>query len=242
MPQPAVQLNIFQGSLDTLPEILHRVADAGFEGVEFAYRLFESDSASVARTLERTGLDVVGGHVIPDDFTDRLDGDIGVYRQIGCSRVVVSHFDDERFTDHRAIAEVARSVESFAAELGDDFTVAYHNDGRENRQLDDGRQGLEELLAVLDDDVGFQLDVSHAIKGDMDPVALLERHADRIDTVHFRDAVPGVDHPIALGQGDVDLDALIDAADRCDVDWLIYEGNHYMDTLEGAHDRIRSGL
>lgn len=240
MIRPAVQLIIFHGSLDSLPEILHRVDEAGFEGVEFAYRLFESDPKKVARTLDQTGLDVVGRHMIPEDIDGRLDEQLEVYRQIGCDRLAITHFDEARFEDERSVAGVARSIEALADRLDDHgFTVEYHNDGAENVQMADGRTALEELLTVLDEDIDFQLDLRHAIKGGLDPVRLLERHANRIETVHFRDAVPDVDHSIALGQGEVDLDGVLGASVQSDVEWLIYEGNHHMDTLEGALEAIQ---
>lgn len=243
MVRPALQLVIFHGSLDTLPEIIHRADDAGFEGVEFAYRLFESDPKTVARTLERTGLEPVGGHMTPEDLDERLETDLDLYRQIGCDRIVLSHFDDQYFESRQAIVDTARDIEAFADRVADhDLSLAYHNDGIENDPIDGNSTALETLVSQLSDDVSLQLDVKHALQGGLDPIDFLARHGERIDTVHFRDAAPDVDHSIALGQGEVDLDALIETAVSCDVDWLIYEGNHHMDTLAGAIDRIEAGL
>ncbi|WP_276256667.1 sugar phosphate isomerase/epimerase family protein [Halomontanus rarus] len=243
MTKPAVQFHVFQGSLDTHPELLQRVSDIGFEGVEFAWRLFDFEPEQVGRAIDRTGLDVVGRHVSPSELDETGENRASDYRRLTCTKLTVTHFDGEWFTDERSIDELATYIHDHADRLDrHGIDLQYHNNGADNVRLESGRPALEVLLEKLRDDITFELDVGHAVNGGFDPIQLLDRYTHRIDAIHFCDVVPGVEHSIALGQGEVELDRVLDAAITHDIDWVIYEGPHHKTTLNEAYERIQSTL
>ncbi|MBJ8344311.1 sugar phosphate isomerase/epimerase [Antrihabitans sp. YC2-6] len=61
--------------------------------------------------------------------------------------------------------------------------------------------------------VGVVMDFSHIVASGADPVAFVERFANRIEHVHLRDAVPG-NINLSIGKGDADFAAGIDALTR----------------------------
>ncbi|WP_276256676.1 sugar phosphate isomerase/epimerase family protein [Halomontanus rarus] len=240
MTEPAIQLSQFDRSLDPLQDLLHEVSSAGFTGVEFFQRLPGSDPDLILQSLEQTGLETAGVHVWPGWFEHDTEERFELCTRIGCTRLIGSHFDEWTLADEDSVVEFAAELESVADFVGEHgFEFHYHNKGRAGRTLENGQLALERLLEELDDDIGFQLDAAHAIEIAADPIELLERHAERIDTIHFRDAVPSVDHAVAMGQGDVDLEGVYAAAVRADVEWVVYEGNPRLDTLHSALEWAR---
>ena len=59
-------------------------------------------------------------------------------------------------------------------------------------------------------EIGLLLDVSHVVASGEDPVAWARRHAQRVERVHLRDAVPG-DLNLGIGRGQVDFRGVLSA-------------------------------
>lgn len=237
MTGTAVQMYIMRNSFESMSDVLERISVAGFDAVEFAYRVFDADPTAVSRTLEETGLAVAGGHVLPLHVDDAFDDIVERYQQLGCDTVVISHFDESRLSSRAAVRDTAAYLEEQSSRFADHgFTVCYHTDGREF--VDIGGTTAFEELSRSTTDVRFQLDVGHAVEFGHDPTALMERFEERIDSVHIRDIAPNVGHSISLGRGDIDIDRCVQAAIDIDVDWIMYEGDPLIDTLSEACQRI----
>lgn len=63
--QTGINLFTLRDVDEPLPQVLERVAQAGYDGVEFLHRLPEADIDAVVETLEQTGLTVPGAHLGP---------------------------------------------------------------------------------------------------------------------------------------------------------------------------------
>ena len=223
-----------------MPRVLERIANAGFDAVEFAYRIFDADPNTVSRALEKTGLDVAGGHVLPLHVDEKFDDTIERYHHIGCDTLVLTHLNKSQLSSRAAVQETATYLEKQANRLTDQgFTLCYHTDGKEFSDIG-GTSAFAELLRLTNSDVRVQLDVGHAVEFGFDPVALIESFEDRINSVHIHDTAPKVGRSITLGHGDVDIDRCIQTAVDIDVDWIIYEGEPLIDTLPDACQQITS--
>lgn len=133
----------------------------------------------------------------------------------------------------------ASTVAAALADAGLD--AHYHNHDGEFVDVD-GRPAIDRLLAAADG-VGFELDLGWAGAAGADPLAVLRRHADRIDRVHLKgyDAAAGTTAPV--DDGDLDVAAAIDAVRAADVDWLVYEAGTAPDsygTLDHAADVVET--
>lgn len=211
-------------ALDTpLPELLDRMAAAGYDGVEFAYRVRESSAEQVLDALERNDLEAASAHVPIEALEDEYDETVAFYSRLGVETLVVPWLGPEHFEDAAAIEAAADRLDALVARLdADGIRLAYHNHDQEFASVA-GAPAMEALLALTDDRVGFEVDVGWTAVGGADPAALIDRYADRISHVHAADVDVDRGESVALGDGDVDLDAVVESARRADAEWLVYE-------------------
>jgi sugar phosphate isomerase/epimerase len=107
------------------------------------------------------------------------------------------------------------------------------------------------LLAGLDSTVGLQVDVGSVAGAGYDPVTVLDRFAPRSRSLHLADVAADSPGPTAdvtgvpAGRGLLDLPAVLGAAERLDVDWLIYENDSPADprrTIAHGIEIVDDGL
>lgn len=250
----AVQLFSLRELAEPLARTVERVAatgaddDSALDGVELAG--LGDDPDAVVEALVDTGLDVAGAHVPFEAHQADPPGVADEYGALGCDHLVVPLLPPDRFAETDAIVEAAADLSTLARTLPDDVRLSYHNhehefaavgdgDGGRDERVDgasDGdaggehgtESGLDVLASHLAADVGLELDVGWAVAAGADPVALLERHADRVELLHLKDVVGDPDaergaRPVALGEGEVDLPAVLAAARDADVEWVVVE-------------------
>src|SRR5262249_26252776 len=110
------------------------------------------------------------------------------------------------------------------------LTFHYHNHAWEFSDLG-GVNGMEILAQETDPVlVKFNLDVFWLYYGQQDPVAFIQRHANRAGYFHFKDGrrvtdAEGKTQPefLELGRGDVDLRAAYRAAVAAGAEWIVAE-------------------
>lgn len=226
----AIQLYTLRDLDVSVDELFTLVADAGFDGVEYAYRVPEADPETVRAALARTGLDVPAAHVPIDDVEEDPARTVERYREIECERFVVPYLGEECFESRAAVAETADRLDALAARLADhDVELAYHNHTTEFRSV--GDETAFDVLAAESDGVGFELDVGLTAATSTDPVSVLERYGDRIDLLHCTDTDPEASETehARFGTGAVDYDAVFDAAEDAGVEWYVYENGSTSD-------------
>lgn len=232
MASKAIQLYTLREMDGSFTELLERVADAGFDGVEYAYRVVDEDPETVRETLEATGLAVPSAHVRIENLEDDLAATVERYRDLRCERMVVPALEAEDFATEQSTREAARRLDAVADELAEyDYSLHYHNHDFEFTDLD-GRSALEVFLEESDD-VGLELDVGLATWAGANPAELIEAYADRIELLHCTDA--NVDSEelahASFGTGDVDFEPVFAAAEGADVEWLLYENGSHDDPV-----------
>jgi sugar phosphate isomerase/epimerase len=253
MPDLAVQLYTLRSLDAPLPELLDRVGDAGYDGVEFAYRVRKSSTKDALAALERNDLDAASAHVpiealedVPEEWLEgTVDESIELYGRLGVDTVVVPWLGRDCFETARAVDAAAARLDDIAETLdAEDVHVAYHNHDQEFATVD-GAPAIERLLDRTDDRVGFEVDVGWALVGGVDPAALIDRHADRITHVHAADTDVDRGESVALGDGDVDLDAVVASARDADCEWLVYEHDEPeapIESIERGAGALREAL
>ncbi|OYR41909.1 sugar phosphate isomerase/epimerase [Halorubrum sp. Hd13] len=243
----AVQLYTLRSIDAPLPELLDRVGGAGYDGVEFAYRVGESPIEAVLAALDRNGLEAASAHVpiealedtpaealedtpaeaLEDDFDETVDR----YDRLGVDTLVVPWLDPTHFESAAAVEAVATRLNDLAAALdAQRVRLAYHNHDQEFASLD-GDPAIERLIDRTDDRVELEIDAGWALVGGADPAELIDRHAGRITHVHVTDVDADRGESVALGEGDVDLDAVVASARNADVEWLVYEHDDPADPI-----------
>ncbi|GAA0240032.1 sugar phosphate isomerase/epimerase family protein [Haladaptatus pallidirubidus] len=248
MVRPAIQLYTLRNFEEPLTETLHRVAETGYEGVEFA-GLGDETPKAIADALDETDLKPVGAHVSLDVLQTDYVETVKTYRTVGCERIVIPSYGEDGFTSKFAALEAANRLSSLADCLVDDgFEVHYHNHTYEFTELtDDFETAYDVFAAQAADQLGLEFDIGLARHGNIDPVAYLDRYADRISLIHLTDTIPGDDDSlhVDLGDGVVDLNACVRAAVDANAEWLIYENGITTDpaaTLTSNSARIQELL
>jgi len=123
----AIQLHTLR-TIDTpLPETIRRVADAGFEGVEFAGAFLESDPHAVREALNDTGVTPVAAHV---DLT-RIEADVEALadrlRHAECDHAIIPHLGGGYFRTKADVDALALRLEGLVDRLDNyGIQLSYH--------------------------------------------------------------------------------------------------------------------
>lgn len=129
--QPAIQLYTLRDLDTTLPDLLKRIGDTAFEGVEFA-GLDDSDPEEIRDSLDAAGLDAAAAHVGIDTLEADPAGVAETYRLLDCERLVVPYLDESHFASEAALNNTARRLRELDARLADsDVELGYHNHDHE---------------------------------------------------------------------------------------------------------------
>ncbi|NHN59663.1 MULTISPECIES: sugar phosphate isomerase/epimerase [Halorussus] len=216
--RPAIQLYTLRDLDEPLPDLLARVGETAFEGVEFA-GLGDSDPEEIRDALDDAGLEAAGAHVGIEALEDDLAGVVEIYEALGCDRIVVPYLDESAFESEAAVSDTADRLSAIADRLDDrGVALGYHNHDHEFVDLG-GESAYEHLADATDFDL--ELDLGWADAAGHDPADLLAEYGDRVPLVHLKDVADTT--PVELGEGDLDVEASVEAAEDAGTEWLIYE-------------------
>lgn len=235
MARTAVQLYTLRDVDRPLADLLEAVAAAGFDGVEFAYRVTDEDPNEVAATLADTGLDVAGVHVPIEALEDEFEETVAFYEALGCSDLVVPYLDESHFASQDGIETAVERLAVLRDRLEErGIDLHYHNHDHEFVPLDDDRTGFDAFIESTDIDI--ELDLGLALLGGEDPVAWLHDLGGRVSLAHVKDVDLETSESVPVGTGDLDVSACASVFRENDGEWLVYEyeGAEPLDTLEGA--------
>ena len=237
----AVQLYTLRNLDESLPETIERLGDTPYEGVQFA-GLGGASPDDLAAALDRANLDVAGAHVDLEEMEDRRERTLEAYDAVDCDQLVVPSYEREAFETREgaeAAGERLAGVTDRLEPAGVD--LHYHNHTFEFTEI--GEETAFDAFAAAAGGVGLEIDTGLASHAGVDPVALLERYADRVSLVHLTDSRPGSEETlhVDLGTGTVDIEACVDAAREAGAEWLIFEHgltDHPLDSVADAAERL----
>ena len=211
-----------------LTEIIADVGETSLDGVEFAFRIHETDKIMVREALDDAGLEVPAAHVELEALEDDIDGAIDDAQTLGYDDIVVPWGEPEVFESVGSVEEFANRLSEIANELAEaGITLHYHNHDQSFVETEEGL--AYHVLADRAPNVMLQVDVGWALAGGVDPVDLLEQYADRISMVHMKDVYTDSEDVPELGEGDLDIDAAGEAAQDINAEWLIYDNDEPRD-------------
>ncbi len=223
-----VQLYSFRDSFSgDVMGTLDKVAAFGFREVELA-GTYGMDADTFLAELKKRKLKAVSGHFGYDQWRDNPEAVVKEAKALGlkfAGCAWAAHKSPFTAEQCREVAEVFNKAGAAANKEGIRFF--YHNHGFEFQPYGDGT--LFDLLMELTDPklVSFQMDVLWTVHPGQDPVALLNKYGKRWKLMHLKDLRKGVKgdlsggtdvrNDVALGTGQVDLAAVLEAAQRAGV-------------------------
>ncbi|WP_226667940.1 sugar phosphate isomerase/epimerase family protein [Metabacillus litoralis] len=203
---------------------LKRVAEIGFEGVEFAG--FEGLSAKeVKELLDRNNLKAASSHISLDELKNNLDQVIEDQKIIGSKYVVCPYLTEDQRSEEDYQSLISFLDITGEKLKGEGITLCYHNHDFELEKLKDGRSALESIFDdTKEENVQTELDVYWLTKANEDPVEWIKRYKARTPIVHLKDMTTDEEKFFAeLGTGGVDLEAILAVGDEVNVKWWIVE-------------------
>jgi sugar phosphate isomerase/epimerase len=233
----ALQLyTLREAAAEDFPGVLKKVADIGYKGVEFA-GLQGMEPAEVRKIIDDLGLEVSSAHMpMPTaENAGRLIDECGT---LGVTNLVTGPGGPVDTMDG-ILAAVDRMNAAVAALEGSGLAFGIHNHWQEFEEVEG--QLPEDILLEKVPELFAQLDVYWVACGGPDPVETVARLKDRAPLLHIKDGniEPRQPHT-AVGNGVLDMPAIVNAADPNVLEWLIVElDSCATDMVEAVEDSYR---
>ncbi len=234
LPDPGLVSYTFRHQFEEdVPATLDFIKEMGVTNMEFS-SLFGKTAEELRRLLDERGMVCTSYGVGLDDLLHDVDRVAEEAKTLGAKHVRVAWYPHEAPFD---IEDARRAVDHFnqvGRSLHErDLTFSYHNHGYEFAEYQDGTY-FDYIVQNTDPDyVSFQLDVFWTVWPGHDPVELIKKYPDRFKTVHLKDLKKGVEGDLSggapnetmvvLGEGQVDLEALLRAAEDSDIEYFYLE-------------------
>ncbi|MGZ9585225.1 sugar phosphate isomerase/epimerase family protein [Paenibacillus marinisediminis] len=223
---------------------LERIAAMGYQGVEFAgYGGLTPEELKA--TLSRLGLAVAGSHVGLDQLTDNLEMHIEMNKAVGNDRLICPYLPKELFDTEEALSETIRQLQQASERLAaHGMKLGYHNHHFEFLTTY-GNKTMEEIIfsSTSTDELFCELDVCWVQYSGNQPVEWVKSFAGRLPLVHLKDlrrTEEGEPLTVELGQGELDLRAVAEAAQAAGAEWLIVEQDFTQrDALESVEASLQ---
>lgn len=213
---------------------LRRVADIGYDGVEYA-GLHNTDPSDIARVLQETGLKSAAAHLNVKLLEDQLDELIPVYQSLDCNTLICPGFWVDEYTEplfHEMAALFNRSAEKCEAA---GMRFGYHIHGHEFVNFGD-KSGMDILANETDaEKVLFEPDIYWIERAGVKAQEFVRQYADRCHYIHLKDAADRNDWTdTEVGKGAMPVAEIIQQAAGMDnVEWLVIEQEKFnMDRME----------
>ena len=200
---------------------LRSVRQLGYRNVEGFAGLFGSSPAEVAALLEEIDLAIPTAHVPLESLEAELEQSIDLWGGLGATTLICPWVDEATRSSDDVWSRLGERLEKIGEKLqAQGLSLAYHNHDFEFAAGD----GLETMMAVTSPEhLAFELDVFWLAHAGGNPADYIRRHADRVRLIHLKD---GDHEPLAfkpLGEGEVDLAAVVEASLEAGVDAFFVE-------------------
>ncbi len=211
-------------------EILGKVKEIGFDGVEFAG--FAGVAPEVIKAkLDELGLVAVGCHMGLDDLKEpELEETVKTAKALGMKYIGIGGAAHSTEEDVKILNDVFGYANEKYADEGLKF---YYHNHTEEFEI---KFGDRYCMDVIADKAYLEVDTYWSFCGGADNYKYITENKDRIILLHIKDGINR--KPTALGEGNNDLLSVFKAAKEIDAEWLVLENDDPVPT--GIEDITRS--
>lgn len=202
---------------------LRKVADLGYAGVEF-YDYFGKSEEEIKGLLRETGLTALGAHRPYDAMLNNTEHEISFNLAIGNKNLIIPFLTEEQRNWEEVVSNFSIIGEKCKAQGA---VFSYHNHEFEFTEHYGERTAFdyifEEVPAEL---LQVEMDTCWVYHGGYDPVAYINKYAGRLPIIHLKDMKKledGSAETVVLGEGEVALASILEAADAAGVEWAVVE-------------------
>lgn len=236
------------GSGEGLEQTIRKIAQMGYDGVEF----FSYGGISAGRMKEilaECKVEAINSHVQLERWQKDPEGEILYAREAGIPYVTIPWVAPKLRSAEgfRQIRELCTRLAPLCEEQG--VGLLYHNHHFEFEKEED-RYILDSLLEA-DSRVGLELDTFWAHYAKVKPADYMEKQKERLRLIHVKDYLSlsggpeagGMEMPLfaAIGTGKMDNERIFGKAKELGLNWVIVEqDNSQIDVLESARQSLKS--
>lgn len=207
-------------------ETLRKVAALGYKGVEF-FHYFGRTSQEVKQLLDELGLVALGAHRPYDALLNDTEAEIKYNLEIGNANLVVPYLSEEQ-RNYKEVADHLKIIGEKCKASG--AVLLYHNHDFELTDKYGDTTALDGLFEeVPAEQLKMELDTCWVHHAGYDPVEYIHKYADRLPIIHLKDLKKHEDgsaETVVLGEGEVNLNAILEAAVKADVEWVVVEQDY----------------
>lgn len=183
----AVQLySIREACAADFPGTLKKVAQMGYDGVEFA-GYHNRSAREVKAMLDDNGLKCAGTHLSADALLKDLDATVEFNKTIGNKFLVMTSIPAAMHASAEAMKAGAKTISEIAAKVKKHgMAIAYHNHAAEFKKMD-GKYAWDVFFSTASKDLVIQVDTGNARVAGVDPLPYIKRYAGQAKTVHLKE-------------------------------------------------------
>jgi Xylose isomerase-like TIM barrel. len=211
---------------------LKKVAEIGYEGVEFA-GYFNTPAQDLKKALDQYGLQAAGSHIGIDQLMNNLPAVIEYSKTIGdpfiiCPGLPKSMCDS--IESYKRTAQILTDIGRQCNENGIQF--GYHNHAFEFETFD-GKTGFDLLFENSDPDaVKIELDTFWAEYAGYRSVDIINKYGSRCICLHIKDMKSWDDKiNTEIGCGVMDFKNIIAAGKKYGIEWYTVEQEEFQRPL-----------
>ena len=187
---------------------VQKVAEIGFQGVEFA-GYGGLTAGEQVQLLKNCGLYSVGTHTGLSVFEDNFEAELSYSKAIGSKYIICPWAKVETMEEIDHLAEVLNRAAEKAAKEG--IKVGYHNHDHEFVKID-GKYALDLLAERTNDNVVLELDVFWVAYAGVDPVEYIKKWGKRVELIHIKQ-IDANKANVDAADGILDMKKIKDAAE-----------------------------
>ncbi|WP_340008786.1 sugar phosphate isomerase/epimerase [Paenibacillus sp. FSL K6-0276] len=204
---------------------LRKVAALGYKGVEF-FHFFGRTASEVKQLLNELELVALGAHRPYDALLNDTEAEISYNLEIGNPNLIVPYLSEEQ----RNYEEIAVNLKIIGEKCkAGGAVLLYHNHDFEltDKYGDSDRTAFDGLFEEVPADLlQVEMDTCWVHHAGYDPVEYIHKYAGRLPIIHLKDLKKhedGTPETVVLGEGEVNLTAILDAAVQANVEWAVVE-------------------
>lgn len=207
------------------PGVLRKVAEMGYDAVEFAG--YHGHSAEELRAvLDEVGLKCSGTHTSIDQLEDdKIEATFATHAALGTPNIIIPWLPLELHSTAEATLKTAERLTALTAKVeAAGFKLGFHAHDADMKPLDDGRSTWYILAENTPSSFLLQFDTANAMHGGSDPVQPLLDWPGRGTTVHLKE------YPFdgsSLGEGKVPFAEVLKALPVAGAEWIVIEQETY---------------
>jgi len=226
--------SVFQESMNDLLGTLEKVAKMGYDGVEFA-GYFDHTASEIKAKLEELNLEISSSHIPFERLRDEIDAVIAFEKELGNPYIVCPYATFETVEEWLPFINELAEINQKIKDAG--LTFIYHNHAEEFQKLEDGYI-FDAILKKVDK---AEIDVYWAEFAGVDPVSYLQQYSGRTPLVHIKDMDETKDKSTEVGNGILDIKAIVNQAEIGGAEWLIVEQEAFTKpTLESVEIGLKN--